>query len=225
LSAHFGMDLYDHVPSEGSFYVRLGSHDRTTGGVTANVTQIVVHPDFNWFEGSPPAKANDLAMLKLDTYVDTQPIQIAGDAAQPDASIRLLGWGITEPDTTSPDPIVLQELDTTVAHDAECRFDIPGDFTDGEICTDNPHGTDDPCFGDSGGPAIEEGEDGRWKLVGTTSRGSRWCGTTTAIYTSPPDFRTFIYDTARSVSVTAPVTAPAVSKEPVYTLSFEPPNG
>ncbi len=225
LSAQFGMDLYDHVPSEGTFYVKVGSHDRRAG-VTANVTQIVVHEDFNWFEGSPPAKANDIAMAKLDHELDLQPIQLAGDAADPEAAIRLLGWGITAPDTTGTDPITLQELDTTVAHDAECRFGIPGDITDGEICTDNPHDTDGPCYGDSGGPAIEKGSDGRWKLVGTTSRGGRWCGTTTAIYTSPPDFRTWIYNTARGVEVsTQPVIPEQRKPETTYTLPYEPPNG
>jgi secreted trypsin-like serine protease len=221
LSARFGMDLYDHVPSEGTFYVKVGSHDRTDG-VPANVTQIKVHEDFNWFQ---PGKANDIAMLQLDHELDLQPIQLAGAAADPGAAIRLLGWGITEPDTTGPDPIILQELDTTVAHDAECRFGIPGDITDGEICTDNPHGTDGPCFGDSGGPAIEKGADGRWKFVGTTSRGGRWCGTTTAIYTSPPDFRKWIYDTARGVEVTAQPVIPEPRKSaPGYTLPYEPPN-
>lgn len=218
LAARYGLapSVFDHTPSDGSFYVRIGSHDRTSGGATAEVTDIVIHPGFQWFAGAPEVEADDIAMLKLDRLVDVQPIQLAGDAAALGEPVRLLGWGITEPDTTGSDPIILQELDTTVGSDGRCGGE--GGLSAKEICINNVHGTDGPCFGDSGSPAVKK-IDGRWKFVGITSRGGRWCGTTAAIYTSAPEFRKFVYDTARGIEVTAP----AHSKEPAYTLPYEPP--
>lgn len=228
LAERYGLapDAFSHTPSEGTFYVRVGSHDRTSGGETAQVTKIVIHPDFDWFEGAPAVEANDIAMLKLDHELDTQPIQLAGagDAAKQGDAVRLLGWGITEPDTTGTDPIILQELDTTVGPRGQCGGD--GGLTAKELCINNVNGTDGPCFGDSGSPALKKGKDGRWKFVGITSRGNRWCGTTPAIYTDAAKHRKWIYDTARGVEVSAqPVISEPRKSEPVYTLPYEPPNG
>lgn len=222
LIARFGPHVFDWKPSTGHFYVRVGNPDRTQGEV-ADVTQVVTHPDFDWFANTPAVKAADLSMLQLDHTLGTQPIQLAGEPAKPHEQIRLLGWGITEPDTTGPDPVMLQELDTTVAPDADCRVGTEGDITDGEICTENPYDTDGPCYGDSGSPAIKKGADGRWKWIGITSRGGRWCGTMPAIYTDPTYYRKWIYDTARGVVVDEPVAAGAKAG-PTYTLPYEPPN-
>lgn len=47
-----------------------------------------------------------------------------------------------------------------------------------------------------GGPAVTL-VDGVAQLVGSTSGGGQYCGVTPDIYTGEPDFRTWIYDTAR----------------------------
>ncbi|MBP2323794.1 secreted trypsin-like serine protease [Kibdelosporangium banguiense] len=202
------------VPELG-WHVRVGSHNRNSGGQTAGVSKITVHPEWAWGAGAPEKRVADLALLKLDRKLDLQTIELAAKPARPGDKVRLLGWGVTEPDGSGPLPSMLQELDTTVVPAAKCAaWAISG----GEICT-NPNGTDGPCAGDSGGPALKK-EDGRWKLVGGTSRGSEWCGTDTGVYTSSPEYRQWMYDTARGVPVPIPA-LPVPSKDPGYGLPFE----
>lgn len=223
LAKKYGLksSIFSHTPSEGTFYIRAGDHDRTQG-VRAEVTQIAVHEGFHWWDNSPPDEANDIAMLKLDRTLDVQFIQIIPDDVEPTLpgdEVRLLGWGITEPDGTGTDPLTLQELDTEIVADTQCTLGMQGDITDKEICVGNKYGTDGPCYGDSGGPAIKKGKDGRWKLVGITSRGPRYCGTSAAIYTSPQKHRNWIYTTMRGVELSIPEPR---KPEATYTLPYEP---
>ncbi|WET76871.1 serine protease [Amycolatopsis sp. QT-25] len=187
----------DRVPvSAKKFKVRVGSKDRTRGGETAKVVKIVVHPGWKWGEGAPGSKVSDVAMLKLDHPVSAQPLQLAGQAARAGDRIRLYGWGSAQPDGDPTNlPKKLQQLDTTVLGAAECA---KGDQSEGEICTDNPHGTDGPGPGDSGSPAVAV-VNGVPRLVGGCSRaaGARLPGVFPTIYTSTPEFRKWLYDTAR----------------------------
>jgi secreted trypsin-like serine protease len=201
------------------WHVRVGSHNRTAGGETAGVTKITVHEEWNWAEGAPEKRVADLVEVKLDRKLNLQTIELASTPAKPGDKVRLLGWGITEPDGTGPLPTMLQQLDTRVVPASQCADAL---ISSGEICADNPNGTDGVCNGDSGGPALKN-ENGRWKLVGGASRGgSQWCGTTKAVYTSTPEYRQWIYDKARGVPVTPPVRAlPVPPKDPGYGLPFE----
>jgi len=175
------------------FRVRVGSKDRTTGGEVANVVSIVVHPGWHWGMTTP---TDDVAMLKLDHPVNQQPIQLAGRAAQPGKRITLYGWGVDQPDCSADLPTQLQQLSTRVLPAAKCAD--AGQST-GEICISNPHGTDGPGPGDSGGPAVEL-VNGVPQLVGTCSRGAtQYPGEGPTIYTSSPDFRQWLYDTARGI--------------------------
>lgn len=189
------------VPDLG-WHVRVGSHNRTSGGHTAEVSSITVHPEWAWGVGAPEDRVADIAVLKLDRKLNVQTLELAGSSAVTGNNVRLLGWGSTEPDGTSPLPKMLQELDTSVIAKRNCEIAF---ISAGEICVKNKYSTDGPCYGDSGGPALKK-EEGRWKLVGTTSRiGSGWCGTGHAVYTSSPSYRKWIYDIARNVFVpTAP---------------------
>ena len=182
------------IPTKAKqFRVRVGSKDRTTGGELANVVNIVVHPGWHWGMTSP---TDDVAMLKLDHPVNQQPIQLAGRTAQPGKRITLYGWGVDQPDCSADLPTQLQQLSTRVLPAAKCA---DAGQSEGEICTSNPHGTDGPGPGDSGGPAVEL-VNGVPKLVGTCSRGAKqYPGEGPTVYTSSPDFRTWLYDTARGV--------------------------
>ena len=189
-----------HIPTAAkTFSVRVGSKDRTQGGELAKVVKIVVHPGWQWAAGAPEQPVDDVAMLKLDHPVNMQPIQLAGHAAKPGDRITLYGWGSDEPDgDTSNLPTRLQQLKTRVLPAAQCA---DAQQSAGEICTDNPHGTDGPGGGDSGGPAVEV-KDGVPQLVGTCSRAAaQYPGQSPTVYTSSPDFRQWLYDTARGVPV------------------------
>ena len=82
---------------------------------------------------------------------------------------------------------VLREVRVTVVHHEQCNelFDLAGShegLTDVFICAgDVEHGGRDACDGDSGGPLVvkagdgDDGEEGRWQLVGVVSWGNG-CG-------------------------------------------------
>ncbi|MEV5719372.1 trypsin-like serine protease [Amycolatopsis mediterranei] len=184
-----------------TFSVRVGSKDRTQGGELAKVVKIVVHPGWQWSAGAPEQPVDDVAMLQLDHPVNLQPIQLAGHAAKPGDRITLYGWGSDEPDgDTTNLPTRLQQLRTKVLPPERCA---DAQQSAGEICTDNPHGTDGPGGGDSGGPAVQR-INGVPQLVGTCSRAAaQYPGQSPTIYTSSPDFRQWLYDTARGVSAAA----------------------
>ncbi|WP_242546364.1 trypsin-like serine protease [Amycolatopsis sp. MtRt-6] len=126
-------------------------------------------------------------MLKLDHPVNVQPIQFAGHAGRPGDPVTLYGWGADKPDGDTSDlPKRLQQLHTTVPAPDQCA---DAQQSAGEICHDNPHGTDGPGGGDSGGPAAVV--DGVPQLVGTCSRAAdEYLGVSPTAYTSSPDFRT-----------------------------------
>lgn len=185
--------------ADKQFFVRVGSKDRTRGGETAKIIKIVVHPGWNWNQ-DPSEPADDIAMLQLDHAVDVQPLQLAGQPAEPGQKVQLYGWGLDEPDTAGDLPRRLQQLDTTVLPAADCA---EAGQTAKEICTDNPHHTDGPAPGDSGGPAVAV-IDGVPQLVGGASRaGAQYAGVAPTVYTSTPAFRQWIYDTARGVPAAA----------------------
>ncbi|WP_326946668.1 trypsin-like serine protease [Amycolatopsis sp. NBC_01307] len=182
------------IPTKAKqFRVRVGSKDRTTGGELADVVGIVVHPGWHWGMTSP---TDDIAMLKLDHPVNQQPIQLAGRTAQPGDRTMLYGWGVDQPDCSSDLPTQLQQLSTRVLPAAKCA---DAGQSSGEICTSNPHGTDGPGPGDSGSPAVKV-VNGVPQLVGTGSRGAKqYPGEGPTIYTSSPDFRQWLYSTARGI--------------------------
>ncbi|MEC3980412.1 S1 family peptidase [Amycolatopsis sp. H20-H5] len=183
-----------------SFSVRVGSKDRTQGGETAQVVKIVVHPGWQWSAGAPAQPVDDVALLQLDHPVNEQPIQLGGRAAKPGERVTLYGWGADQPDGGGNLPLKLQQLETKVLPPAKCA---DAGQSVGEICTSNPRGTDGPGPGDSGGPAVALVR-GVPQLVGTCSRAAaQYPGEKPTVYTSEPDFRGWLYDTARGVPATS----------------------
>lgn len=192
-------------PAEFQIHARIGSHDRTSGGIVANVARILPHPQWDWGTGTDAVA--DIALLYLEDYIQLQHIEIApktvGFPGTRSAATRLLGWGVTEPDGNGPVPIQLQELDTRLVSNSLCSGGLS--ISAGELCIGNPNGTDGPCYGDSGGPALQK-IDRRWKLVGGTSRGTTaGCGVAPAIYTDATYYRPWIFATMRTGTVSPPV--------------------
>lgn len=179
------------VPVEAmQFRVRVGSLDRTKGGEVAKVARVEVNPGWAWGSGDP---VSDITALVLDRDVEAQPLQIAAAPAAPGDEVTLYGWGRMRPDNQGNLPKRLQQLETTVLDPQQCA----GAFqSSGEICTDNPNGTDGDAGGDSGSPAVAM-VGGVPKFIGICSRGYGPPGTTPNVYTSPPEFRKWIYDVAR----------------------------
>lgn len=141
------------------YQARIGSTDRTTGGETAAVTELIPHPDFN------PEAGGDIALVRLDHPVSAAPIGIAAESGAVGAPTRILGWGQPCAAEDCEQPVVLQELDTMLVDDTQCtKFDGAT-----ELCTGSETPNAMACHGDSGGPEIA-GRPGAWELIGATSR-------------------------------------------------------
>lgn len=189
-----------HTPIDpATVHVRVGSNDRTTGGTTAGVARIVVHPDYANLPDR--SEGHDVALLQLDKAVGAQPVALTGSEPAAGTRLRQVGWGYTSMDDAGDPaklPVALQELDSPVvpADTPACVADpTAGDawgIRAGDFCVDNPDGVSGSCGGDSGSPALRS-VDGRWEVVGVTSRGpGDVCGATTDIYTSVAQYRDWI---------------------------------
>lgn len=165
--------------SPSSLRLRVGSNNRTSGGVLVSVTGLFSHP------------SADLAMMRIGTVPSTYPpIRIAASSGPIGTPTRIMGWGQTCPSPGACGaPIQLQQLDTSIVSDSLCSG-ISGST---EICTNNPGGTRGACYGDSGGPEIKS-VSGVWQLIGATSRsgGGSICAVRPSIYVDVPVFRTWI---------------------------------
>ncbi|GAA4934721.1 trypsin-like serine protease [Streptomonospora halophila] len=173
------------------FHVRLGSNDRTAGGTVVKLDDIVVHPDYVYY--TDHEEGRDIALLKLDSPVDVEPVRLERRIPRPGTEVRQVGWGYTSNDDTDDPanlPEELQQLDTTLLSpsDRRCQVDENGDGSwgvrKGDVCTDNPDGVRGPCYGDSGSPLLRRVY-GEWRVVGVNSRGvGAECGALPDVYTS-----------------------------------------
>ncbi|MEU3059881.1 S1 family peptidase [Streptomyces subrutilus] len=171
--------------------VRVGSGWRESGGTVRGISRTVTHPGYAL--GGP--NRNDVALIRLDRPVAERPVRLAEQPARPGTPTRLLGFGTTA-DTTDHSrwvlPQRLQQLDARRASAAECA---PGYAGATRLCTVSrvPHAM--ACFGDSGGPQLQRGRDGRWELVGTTSgpgAPAPDCASGPGLYSSVPAYADWI---------------------------------
>ncbi|MCK1797701.1 serine protease [Streptomyces sp. XM4193] len=154
--------------------VRLGSNDRTKGGVIRHGTRIAVAPK----DGEI---GQDMALLKLDAPVDAALATLPDTASEPGQAVRTIGWGNHEipEDPTGPWPplpIKLRQLDTHVIEDDRCPGMSGEPILSRELCVEALPGEgkwpQTTRSGDSGGPLLVKAGDS-WTVVGVVSRGSR----------------------------------------------------
>ncbi|MCP2168667.1 S1 family peptidase [Goodfellowiella coeruleoviolacea] len=174
------------ISTEG-LTARVGSHDWTTGGSQARVTEIVLNPELGLGRG-------DLALLRLDHPVRQRPIRIAAASGAPGTVTRVLGWGRTSEDSPEKSQW-LRELDTRIVPDEQC-----GDIFDpaSTLCTEGVLPGTNACDGDSGGPQLQRGADRRWELVGATggpADDDGRCGTGFGYWTDVTAYRDWIEHT------------------------------
>ncbi|MFD4656043.1 S1 family peptidase [Kitasatospora sp. NPDC058444] len=183
--------------------VRIGSADRDSGGTVRTIDRVVVHPGFEFGDGSARPNQNDLALVHLDRPAPQQPIRIADRSGIPGTPTRLLGFGTVVDTPSFPDmvfPDRLQELPTRIGTPADCA---PGYAGATRLCTLSRIPEAMACMGDSGGPQIQRGRGGRWELIGTTSGPGAPgvpCAGGPGLYTDVPAYASWITGTITGTS-------------------------
>ncbi|MGW9042465.1 S1 family peptidase [Streptomyces lydicus] len=183
--------------------VRVGSDHRKSGGTVRKIDRTFVHPRYTNGDNKA-ANHNDIALIRLDRPVAQQPIKIAEQPGRPGTPTRLLGFGTTV-DTEFTFPDRLQELNTRRGAESECA---PGYADRTRLCTITTVPKAMACFGDSGGPQVQKGHNGRWELIGVTSGPGAPkvpCSQGPGLYTSAPAYAGWIDKTMKTNS--APSTA------------------
>ncbi|MFL4901782.1 S1 family peptidase [Streptomyces sp. MMS24-I2-30] len=176
--------------------VRVGSDHRKSGGTVRKIDRIFVHPGYVNGEGKA-ANKNDLALIRLDRPVAQHAIKIAERVGRPGTPTRLLGFGTTV-DTELKFPDRLQELNTRRGAVSECA---PGYAGPTRLCTITTVPKAMACFGDSGGPQVQKGRNGRWELTGVTSGPGAPkvpCSEGPGLYTSAPAYAGWINKTMKT---------------------------
>ncbi|MEV7279831.1 serine protease [Streptomyces sp. NPDC093111] len=178
--------------------VRIGSEARKSGGTVRAIERTVIHPGFV-SGGGKAANQHDIALVRLDRPVSEKPVRIAERAGQPGTPTRILGFGTTV-DTEFAFAERLQELDTRRGAARECA---PGYADRNRLCTISRVPQAMACFGDSGGPQLQKGRNGRWELVGATSGPGApgvACSAGPGLYVNVTAYADWIRETLRHVS-------------------------
>jgi len=120
----------------------------------------------------------DIALLQLETPLDSPTIKIAGgdEAASWKAGqlVRTTGWGVTGSDNRRASS-VLRVASQVMLPDHVCkRFNGQGYDVKTMNCLGGPSVNTTTCFGDSGGPLVAP-VSGEYRLVGLTSFGDPYC--------------------------------------------------
>ena len=152
--------------SNNGLQVKIGLHNvnGTTGAITRNVDQVIVHPSYSSW-----SLDNDYALLHLSQPVTTfEPIQLCTDTdhdEEPTMSTTM-GWGATS--SGGWGSTYLMEVDVPI--DDSCG-NIGNETTNNMVCAGDSNGGEDSCQGDSGGPLIMTNYDGEYELIGIVSWG------------------------------------------------------
>jgi trypsin len=146
--------------------VKIGLHNvnGTTGSVTRNVDQVIVHPQYSSW-----SLDNDYALLHLSSPVTNfEPIQLCTDTSHDEEPVMstTMGWGATS--SGGWGSTYLMEVDVPI--DDSCG-NIGNETTNNMICAGDANGGEDSCQGDSGGPLIMTNDEGDYELIGIVSWG------------------------------------------------------
>ena len=146
--------------------VKIGLHNvnGTTGAITRNVDQVIVHPNYSSW-----SLDNDYALLHLSQPVtEFEPIQLCTDTDHDEEPVMstTMGWGATS--SGGWGSTYLMEVDVPI--DDSCG-NIGNETTNNMVCAGDFNGGEDSCQGDSGGPLIMTNGDGEYELIGIVSWG------------------------------------------------------
>lgn len=158
------------VESGGNFTVRIGSLQRSSGGTERAVSEVHMHPDYDW-------PNFDIALLKLSEPFENQyaPMAAAEDLELGQAT-TLYGWGSENADWSGPLPEDLKYSNGN-SSDQGCDWE-------NIICVVGDGGV---AGGDSGGPVfVQSPATGEWVQAGVCAVGYKPTDGTWSGYMSIP---------------------------------------
>ncbi|XP_068712141.1 chymotrypsin-like elastase family member 2A [Montipora foliosa] len=150
------------------------------------VKKVFLHPQWdittkNTSSGTKISSSHDLALLELN-----QPVKFTtrvrsmcldnGQSFNAGKMCYIAGWG-TET-LKGPPTRILHEASLPLVSHEQCNdpLSYSGVIQGDMICAGYKQGGVDTCEGDSGGPLMCQGEEGRWFLTGVASFGHTGCG-------------------------------------------------
>ncbi|MEE9320846.1 MAG: serine protease [Granulosicoccus sp.] len=180
-AAHCLFDTQNRIESPYRVKVVVGISSLVfeTPGIEHDVTNIIVHPEYD-IEGS---KYNDIALIEVATDL---PVPIAsvfnGETSElVGSNATVVGWGAVksdDPDQPLLFPEILQQGVVPIVSRDACNGpdSYQGYIRDGQICAGFDKGQTNHCFGDSGGP-LYASIDNKQQLVGVVTLGGDICET------------------------------------------------
>lgn len=144
--------------------ILAGTNSLSTGGVRAFPAQLIPHEKHK--ETFP--YIYDIALIKLKSGLNFSDSIASIELHQSEplygSILQFTGWGWTSLSGSKPD--LLQTVNLTSIHPAECKNQYDIDGGPGQVCTISPRGSG-PCVNDAGGPVTYQG-----KLFGIDSYGN-----------------------------------------------------
>lgn len=203
-AAHCLVNESNQTIDASSIQLLVGAHTLTLEALEpdatrVNITQIIIHPDYD-----PNTSSADIALLELAsrTVNKTARLPDSGTAAQATAGslATTTGWGLTDPNNSQSFTDVLQEVELPIYNQDDCNTAYGGAIDATMICAGFPAGGKDSCQGDSGGPLVLE-VNGEWTLIGVTSFGDGCANAgKPGVYANVMHFRNWIYQQINSLS-------------------------
>jgi trypsin len=145
----------------------LSADPSSEGGITREVSTIVIHPDYDPYDID-----NDIALWQLSSPITSLQVVPMDAAAKYDGEGNMattVGWGATRESGSGSN--VLLEVDVPIMSNTRCSGDYPGMITAAMVCAGYAQGGKDACQGDSGGPLFVRNEQNDPVLVGVVSWG------------------------------------------------------
>ena len=151
----------------GDVRVKSGASNYVASGTWVEVERVLIHESYD-----PSTHAHDIALIKLKSPHDGEPIPLAPAMMSVDVGERLqvTGWGATS-EGGQPQPDLLRAT-VLYVENAVCNqpASYNGAIMPDMMCAGYDVGTVDACQGDSGGPLVWQSPNGP-VLVGVVSFG------------------------------------------------------
>ena len=167
--AKMGMSTPETDPSV--YTIHAGRYHKTRPERWVQIRQVAEffpHPEFSY---TAKDQKNDIALARLtsqiyfDDYVQPACLPSPDTPAEVGSKMWITGWGETH--NVGGDNLYLKEVSLPIAEEERCRVEWGRFWNPGWLCAESGL-NEDACGGDSGGPAVERREDGRYRILGVT---------------------------------------------------------